>query len=162
MEPERFTIRPMTPDDVEAMRAWHYPAPYDVYDLGSDPGDADIELMLADIGSRDRWFAAVDPQTDDLVGFLEFKPADGARELEIGLGLRPDLTGIGLGPSLVAAGSAFARDRWAPEAFVMDVLPWNERAIKAYERAGFVREEEHLRRFEGGVERRFLRMSRRA
>ncbi len=159
MEPERYTIRPMTPDDVEAMRAWHYPAPYEVYDE-SDSGD--IELMLADIGSNDRWFAAVNPRSDDLVGFFEFKPADGERELEIGLGLRPDLTGIGLGAAFVEAGLVFARARWAPETFVLDVLPWNERAIKTYERAGFVRGDEHLRRFEGGVERRFLRMSRRA
>ena len=160
MEPERYTLRPMSADDVEAMRAWHYPAPYEVYDGESDPGD--IELMLADIGSKDRWFAVVDPQSDDLVGFFEFKPVDGERELEIGLGLRPDLTGIGLGAAFVEAGLVFARARWAPETFVLDVLPWNERAIKAYERAGFVRGEGHLRRFEGGVERRFLRMSRRA
>ena len=160
MEPERYTLRPMTSDDVEAMRVWHYPAPYEVYDGESDPGD--IELMLADIGSKDRWFAVVGLQGDDLVGFFEFKPADGAQELEIGLGLRPDLTGIGLGAAFVEAGLVFARARWAPETFVLDVLPWNDRAIKAYERAGFVRGEEHLRRFEGGVERRFLRLSRRA
>ena len=153
-----LSLRPMTSGDVEAMRVWHYPAPYEVYDGDSDPGD--VAQMLAEIASLDRWFAVVDPQSDDLVGFLEFKPGDGAQELEIGLGLRPDLTGIGLGASLVEAALAFARDRWAPDTFILDVLPWNERAIKAYERAGFVRGEEHLRQFEGGVERRFLRMSR--
>jgi len=42
----------------------------------------------------------------------------------------------------------------------LDVFPWNERAIKAYEHAGFERGEVYVRRFDGGIERRFLRMSR--
>ena len=156
MEPERYTLRPMTSGDVEAMRDWHYPAPYEVYDDDAD----DIEQLLTEIGSKDRWFAVVDLQSDDLVGFFEFKPADDAQELEIGLGLRPDLTGIGLGAAFVEAGLVFARTRLSPVTFVLDVFPWNERAIKAYERAGFVRGEVHTRSFEGGAQRRFLRMSR--
>lgn len=149
----------MTAQDVEVMRVWRYPAPYEMYDLETDPDD--IALMLADIASKERWFAVSDggdDGDDDVAGFVEFVMVDG--EVELGLGLRPDLTGIGLGVQLVEATLAFARTHWSPITFVLDVFPWNERAIKTYERAGFVQGDVYTRHFENGAERRFLRMSR--
>jgi [ribosomal protein S18]-alanine N-acetyltransferase len=80
--------------------------------------------------------------------------------VEVGLGLRPDQTGRGLGPAYIESGLAFARDRWAPARFALDVYPWNERAIRAYEHVGFVRGERYVRRFDDGAEREFLRMTR--
>ena len=148
----------MTADDIKVMRTWHYPEPYQTYDLDSDPDD--VDLMLADIASGDRYFAVVDPDTDALIGFFAFVLMEGEAEVEIGLGLRPDLTGLGLGPTLVESGMAYARTRWSPSTFALDVFPWNARAIKAYERAGFARGDVYTRSFDGGTERRFLRMSR--
>jgi RimJ/RimL family protein N-acetyltransferase len=40
------------------------------------------------------------------------------------------------------------------------VLPWNERAIRAYEHVGFVRGDRYVRRFEDGAAREFVRMER--
>jgi ribosomal-protein-alanine N-acetyltransferase len=151
-----FSIRPMGPDDVQTMRTWRYPEPYQTYNLDADPGG--VELMLTEIASDEREFAVVDPETEELVAFFEFVVAE--NEVEIGLGLRPDLTGRGHGGSLVEAALAFARERWSPDTFGLDVFPWNERAIKVYERAGFTRGEVYTRRFDEGVERRFLRMTR--
>jgi [ribosomal protein S18]-alanine N-acetyltransferase len=138
------------------MESWRYPPPYDPYDLAADPGD--IEIMMAAAGSGQGWFATDDAQTGELVGFFEFVMLDD--EAEIGLGLRPDLTGRGLGPAYIESGLAFARERWAPARFALDVYPWNERAIRAYEQAGFVRGDVYVRRFDDGREREFLRMSR--
>lgn len=151
-----YTIRTLTDGDVASMLAWHYAPPYDFYDPGTDAED--VEEMRAATGGRRPWFAVDDAVTGELVGFLEFKPA--GAQIEIGLGLRPDRTGTGLGVGFIEAALAFGRDRWQPAGFVLDVRPWNERAIRAYERAGFVREAVYLRRFPSGTEREFLRMSR--
>ena len=59
--------------------------------------------------------------------------------MEIGLGLRPDLTGRGLGLDFFRAGVEFARERFRPALIVLNVAAFNERAIAVYERAGFVR-----------------------
>jgi ribosomal-protein-alanine N-acetyltransferase len=150
------SIRPLTERDVHEMRTWRYPPPYERYDLDADPSDVDI--MLAAAASGEGWFAADDAESAALAGFFEFV-VQGV-EVEVGLGLRPDLTGRGLGAGYLEAGLGFARERWAPERFALDVYPWNERAIRAYERAGFVRGDTYVRRFDDGIEKEFLRMSR--
>lgn len=149
-------IRDFTEADARAIVAWHYEPPYDVYDAGEDPED--LKEMLDPTVWPDVWFAADDADSGELVGFAEFRRLHDL--VEIGLGLRPDLTGRGLGPPFTEALMAFARERWRPARFGVDVLPWNERAIRAYERAGFVRGERYLRRFDDGAEREFVRMER--
>lgn len=146
----RFTFRTIVEADADAMLAWRYEPPYDPYDPTEEDGYRHA------VGSP-TWFA-VDGEDGSLAGFLECRVAE--REVEIGLGLRPDLTGRGIGPSFVEALVAFIDARWGPDAVTLDVFPWNERAIRAYERAGFVRGEEYERSFEDGATRIFLRMRR--
>lgn len=151
----RWSIRDFTAEDAEAVAAWRYPAPYDVYDMPADPED--MASMMEPANWPDVWFAVDDATSGELAGFLELR-VDGD-QVEPGLGLRPDLTGRGLGPGFVEATMDFARERWRPARFALDVFPWNERAIRAYERAGFVRGDVYIRRFPSGVEREFLRMT---
>jgi len=152
-----FSIRAFTGEDAEAVGTWRYPPPYGVYDLREDPEQDDDMRTAANWGVS--WFA-VDDGDGELIGYVEFHDLDG--EVELGLGMRPDRTGLGLGAAFVEAAMAFARDRWVPRSFGLDVFPWNERAIRSYERAGFSRGEVYVRRFDGGNEVTFLRMGRRA
>jgi ribosomal-protein-alanine N-acetyltransferase len=146
-----FRFAPLSHADVAVMRTWRYEEPYEEYDPAvDDPPELD--------GAPDMtWLAASLEGDDDLAGFVMCR-ADG-EAVEIGLGLRPDLTGRGLGVSFIDAIMAEVRSRRDPTAIWLDVFPWNARAITVYERCGFVRGQEYLRRFEGGVERTFLRMT---
>ncbi len=77
----------------------------------------------------------------------------------VGLGLRPDLTGTGLGLAFVNAGLAFGNAQFAPAAFRLFVMTFNQRAIRVYERAGFQRVGVVAQRSPQG-ERPFLEMRR--
>ena len=68
--------------------------------------------------------------------------------------MRPDLTGKGRGDEFVRAGREFGRERFAPRQIVLNVAAFNERAIRVYERVGFVETGRHIRSFErfGDVE----------
>ena len=123
----------MTEEDFAQWTTWRYEAPYEFYDSDADP-----------VLNPERYFAARD-EDGALVGFYYFEPKDDV--LEYGLGLRPDLTGGGLGLGFFRAGLEFGRELYKPSLVRLFVAAFNERAIKVYERAGFRETGRHVRTF---------------
>jgi ribosomal-protein-alanine N-acetyltransferase len=126
-----FVIRPMTAADAQAIAGWRYPEPYSFYDADADPHDLAELLDPSEWGRR--YFAA--DAGGELAGLFVFKLGDGIAE--IGLGLRPDLIGQGLGRDFVEAGMDYAAERLGATGFALAVAAFNRRAITVYERAGF-------------------------
>jgi RimJ/RimL family protein N-acetyltransferase len=60
-----------------------------------------------------------------------------APALDIGLGVRPDLTGQGRGLSFVEAVLGFAHHSFAPPTFRVTIADFNKRAQRVWEKAGF-------------------------
>ena len=149
-----YRFRPMAQADAEAVAGWRYPEPFSFYDWTADEDDL-AELLDADL--RGEAFFAVEDDEGQLVGYFSFKPE--GRTLVVGLGLRPDLTGRGLGGGFFAAGLDYGRERFAPERFSLAVATFNERAIKVYERAGFERARVYMHETNGG-EWEFVEMRR--
>jgi len=116
---------------------WRYPPPYDLYDMT----DADPAFLV----SAGAGFYALTDE-DALIGFRSFG-ADGqvpggrydGSALDTGGGLRPDLTGRGLGREAIRTGLAFGRERFAPAAFRVTVATFNVRALRVVEALGFRR-----------------------
>jgi len=148
-----WRLAPMGQAEARAISDWRYPSPYSFYDWRADEEDA---ALLLDEGRRKgRFFSAF--EENELVGFFELQAKD--EELVIGLGLRPDLTGGGLGREFLEAGLAYARENFHPTRFRLSVPAFNERAIKVYERAGFSTTRAFDHETNGGVHR-FLEMTR--
>lgn len=132
---EEMRIVAMTPEYAADIVTWRYPAPYDCYDLA----DAEPAFFL-DPGNG---FFAVE-SAGELIGFRSFG-ADGRvpggayddSALDTGGGLRPSLTGQGLGRSAIATGLAFGRLRFAPRAFRVTVASFNTRALRVVASLGF-------------------------
>lgn len=107
IDPDSIRIGPLTREHAEDICTWRYDAPYDCYDMvGVDPGG-----LLAPEGGHHAVLAG-----DRLIGFRSFGP-DGQvpgwayddSALDTGGGLRPALTGQGLGRAVISAGLAFGR-----------------------------------------------------
>lgn len=156
-------FRPITAADVEVMTSWRYPAPYDFYDWETEDDPADLLSHVAGC-------VVADDFNGHLAGFICFGVTGqvpggqrarlyGEPMIDIGLGLRPDLTGRGIGLSFVQAGLAFGQAHHGSQPFRLTVAAFNERAIRVYERAGFVRDEIFLSPVHG-VETPFLLMRR--
>lgn len=133
---------------------WHYEPPYDFYDLASDPHDAADMRDPARAGH----YRAVLGDGECLDAFWYFDWPDGA--VEVGIGLRPDLTGRGLGESFLHAQLEYASRKWSPATFRLFVAAWNGRAIRVYERLGFREVGREVRRFELVGEHESVRMER--
>ena len=150
-----FHFERLTQADADAIAEWRYPEPYSFYDWTADPDDL---RELLEPARRGEAYWAVRDDADELVGYFDFKTKEEGT-LEIGLGLRPDLTGRGLGASFLTAGLDFARARYSPEGFTLAVATFNERAITVYERAGFARGRVYMH-WTNGAEWEFIEMSR--
>jgi RimJ/RimL family protein N-acetyltransferase len=137
-------IEPASAETQVLLATWRYPPPYDFYD-----GDVDPVL------NPERYFAARD-EDDAFIGFYYFEPKP--PDLDYGLGLRPDLTGRGLGLDFFLGGLAFARERYRPRNIYLHVAEFNERARRVYERAGFRVVSSHVRTFERFGDVPFLTM----
>ncbi|WP_219834809.1 GNAT family N-acetyltransferase [Paenibacillus sp. R14(2021)] len=131
-----FTVGPLSEQLAEELTGWRYEPPFDFYNwttwqvmlqLGIEFGDADV---------RERQYVALTGDNGALAGFAQFFPLLGVTR--IGLGLRPDLCGQGLGLPLVQAIVAEAIRRAPGDEIDLEVHTWNGRAIRTYERAGFV------------------------
>lgn len=149
-----YAIRSMEEEAISMIANWHYPPPYDFNDWTKD---ADDLALLLDARRWPERFFSVFGEGADLVGFFEFQVSEDWAT--IGLGLRPDLTGKGLGLEFVESGLAFAREKFEVRNFHLTVATFNERAISVYERAGFVREE-IIPHFSNGRMHDFLHMRR--
>lgn len=130
----------MSDEDAREIAAWKYDPPYDLYDLAKDPED--LEEILTPEKRADYFSAKSD---GELVGYFCFGREarvpggdySGVEAVDVGLGMKPDLTGKGLGRDFLESGLAFAKKRFSPAMFRLSVADFNERAITVYERAGF-------------------------
>jgi ribosomal-protein-alanine N-acetyltransferase len=140
----RFRFRPIEAGDFEQIAFWRYDPPYDFYDW--DLEDA-LEPLLDPVEKN---LVLLD-DADTVAGFAFFGPGGqvpGGVEagayleplLDIGLGLRPDLTGRGIGLEFVLAVIEKGREFHQPAGFRLTVATFNERAIRVYKRAGFAPE----------------------
>ena len=128
-----FSFEPLSQAQAEEIARWHYPEPYSFYDWEKDSGDL---AELLDPALRGDAYYAVQGREDQLLGYFSFRRRDHG-VLQIGLGLRPERTGQGLGSAFLQAGLEYARSRFEPAEFVLAVATFNRRAIAVYKRAGF-------------------------
>jgi ribosomal-protein-alanine N-acetyltransferase len=132
----------MTPAFAADIATWAYPQPYEQYAMvGVEP-----EFFM----DPDNGYTALVDDDRALIGYRSFG-ADGRvpgyaydeSALDTGGGLRPSLTGQGLGREAITVGLAYGQEVFAPPAFRVTVASFNARAQRVVTSLGFV----HVDRF---------------
>jgi ribosomal-protein-alanine N-acetyltransferase len=121
---------------------WHYDDVYSFYDMAADEDDLRIFM---DTKNWPTIIRAVFNEADELVGWASFYTEND--EFWLSLGLKPDLTGKGLGMEFVSECITYAISHYEPinDTIKLAVALFNKRAIKVYQRAGFVETDRTIR-----------------
>jgi ribosomal-protein-alanine N-acetyltransferase len=130
----RFVIKRLGWTDAWAMSRWRYDEPYTLYNPSLSPAVfACLRPLFVLMGYE---FFSAHTEQGELAGLFTFTRL-WSHQVELGLGLRPDMTGKGYGLAFVQSGLEFGRARYAPMTFQLGVAGFNKRATKVYQRAGF-------------------------
>jgi ribosomal-protein-alanine N-acetyltransferase len=146
-----LTFRPLDEKSAQTILQWKYDVPYDIYNLASSDPENTLRYLLYPQNA----FYGIYGQQGQLEAYCSFGP-DGqvpggnysTPALDIGLGIRPDLTGQGHGAEYVNAVINFAYSTYKPERFRVTIAAFNSRALRVWEKAGF----QVVQKFQGGWE----------
>ena len=140
MQTKKLIIIPMTNTYAQSISLWKYEGEYAFYNQSEENAE---ELM-------DGTHYACTFEDGELIGFFCFGKGAQIPTVEnyvyddvytdVGLGLRPDLTGKGMGLTFFNAGLNYAQKNLSIRRLRLSVATFNERAIKLYKNAGFVAE----------------------
>ncbi|OZU87138.1 GNAT family N-acetyltransferase [Virgibacillus indicus] len=139
----RLYVKNMTEKFAAEILSWKYTKPYDFYN--SELTSEALSEML-----EESYFALVDSD-DELVGFFCIGesaqvPAGnpfGAYNkgcVDIGIGMKPVLTGKGCGYEFLTFILSYVQQNFPDQAIRLTVATFNKRAIHIYEKVGFTKE----------------------
>ena len=136
--------------DIDEIHKWRYDPPYDIYNM-SDDFESYEESVAYFLNPEYAFHTIFDAKSGELVGICSFG-ADGkvsggdygADALDIGMGVKPEWTGRGLGNHFVQAVLTFAEQTFQPKMIRVTIAEFNIRAQRVWQKAGF----EEASRFE--------------
>lgn len=148
----KLSIEPLRAEQVRAFMQWEYAGPYAMYNMSPADEEGEIGFFL---DPQNGYFAITD-EAGTFLGFCNFG-ADAcvpggdytAEAVDIGMGMRPDLTGQGNGAVYAAAVFEFARNHYPDQPQRVTIAEFNERAQQLCRRAGFVQVERFERAKDG-------------
>lgn len=123
----------MTQQQAETIAyTWHYEGEYAFYNMEADKDDL---AEFLDAEQRGQSVLAI-TSDGELIGFVSVEQLDG-ETVDIGLGMKPGLTGNGGGRTFVTSILEFIDTKFGPDRITLSVAAFNVRAIRVYEACGF-------------------------
>lgn len=128
-----FSFQQMNQQEAEEIaNNWKYNGIYSFYDASADEEDY---LEFLDPSKRGNNYFSCYVQKS-LVAFYSVEVREG-NIAELGLGMKPEYTGKGLGLSYINAILAHVTSLYSINDFALSVATFNQRAINVYRAAGF-------------------------
>ena len=136
----RTIFNPLNREQALIVLSWHYDPPYDCYNFNGQNIDAELQYLTA----SERAFFSISNPYNELEGFCSFGE-DGQvpggsyqlQALDIGMGLRPDLTGRGQGRKYAEAVAQYGMALYRTDLLRVTIAAFNERAQRVWSHVGF-------------------------
>ncbi len=140
-------FRQLSVVEAEAIVKWRYPEEYSAYDVSGPSMESTINYM-ADPANR---FLGV-YENAELIGFCSIgndgQVPGGTYDdsaLDLGAGMRPDLTGRHGGARFLQGVVEFVESETGGSSLRATIASWNERALRVAEAVGFIPQTKFLR-----------------
>ncbi len=137
----KYIIGLMKAEDAKKVSKWTYQNEYSIYSMDDSAALLDELLDGSYYSVKDK---------SELIGYFcfgktaqvpaghEYGAYSDSDCIDIGLGMKPELCGKGLGLSFLLSGIEFAKKEFGIDQLRLTVADFNVRAIRVYERVGFV------------------------
>ncbi len=137
-------IRKLTQSDALEICHWHYDGIYSFYDM-----EADLEDYEAFIDEKRRSNHYSVFSDNLLIGYFNLEINKDI--IEMGLGMKPEMTGKGFGHRFVNLIIEFIISNFSVQKMTLSVACFNHRTIKVYKKCGFIEKETFKQKTNGGI-----------
>ncbi len=131
----RLFVNKLTQEYAKQLCGWKYEGEYSVYNVSWETA-AEQKWPVADPMARESDFRSVIDENGNFIGFFRMTKDEHAK-VEIGLGLKPELCGQGLGKDFVKLITKYTLNHYPNRYVYMQVRTFNARAVKCYEACGY-------------------------
>lgn len=140
-----LTFREIAREQALIILNWQYSSPYDYYNFNPEAIQDDLCYLL----DKKNAFLAILNQHQELEGYCSFG-ADGqvpggcynTEALDIGMGIRPDLTGKGRGKYYALAVAKYGANHYWENYLRVTIAKFNQRSQRVWQQLGFQQVEE--------------------
>lgn len=146
----------ITEEEMRRVCTWRYEGKYRIYDLPSYEIMQKLRMGFFKPGARENYRAFC--MDGEVIGFTNIQEEN--KEVFIGIGVRPDKCGQGLGRQILQEAYRISKSRWPEKPLYLHVRTWNQRAVNCYKKAGFRIDGKPFTLETGIGEGRFYRMVR--
>lgn len=129
----------------EIANEWKYEEKYSFYNMTEDPED--YEEIISPVLRKSNYFQVV--ENNELFGFFVLEQS--ADIVDMGLGMKPELTGNGLGSQFISLIIIYVKQHYSVSTIRLNVAKFNIRAQKCYEKSGFIKTREYQQPTNGAL-----------
>lgn len=126
-----------TEENAKEICTWQYEGEYHLYSCPAWSRACDKSWAITIAEKREKEFKSVVDEKNNLCGYVRFRYIHKDEEVIVGLGLKPDLCGHGVGSTLMEVIKEYCDEAYHGKKIVLEVRTFNKRAIRCYEKAGF-------------------------
>lgn len=132
----KLFISELTEEYAKQLCTWRYNGVYSIYDFATWDIAIQQGWSITDKKARDADFRSAINEHEEFIGFFRMtKDTNGS--IEIGLGLKPQYCGQGIGKDFVNLITQYIRAQYPNSKLFMEVRTFNTRAVKCYKECGY-------------------------